>query len=110
MTKICKNYSEALTLLNGRKSRKVAGNTVLSLNDKGDIDLTFHQTKIITYFKDGGHDLFSGGYRTVTTKRRMNQFTRCQIVQRRGAWYVNGQPFVEGMVLNHGSIYNVSEV
>lgn len=47
-----------------------------------------HNTDIITYYQDGTVRLNSGGWRTLTTKDRLNQLTRACISQEKGIWYV----------------------
>lgn len=55
--------------------------------------LTYHSTKV-AIFKDGKLTLNSGGYRTVTTKRRINQAFKmfgidAYLYQKGNVWYVD---------------------
>jgi hypothetical protein len=106
-----KTYNEALKVLNGRKSKRLPKTaTTLRMLDNGDIGLEYHSTIVVTYFKDGGYKLDNGGWFTMTTKKRMNDFTDLVVCQSKGKWYVNGYDYHNGIELRRGSIYNVSEI
>jgi len=89
------NYETADSQLQGRNklSRKVGNNTYLIRNSgvPGDsIHLKLHDTYIITWYADGRVELNSGGWRTVTTKARMNEFLEgYSISQSKGQWFVS---------------------
>src|SRR5579864_7126511 len=89
------NYLKADSQLSGRNklSRKVGNNTYLVRNSGvlGDsIHLKLHDTYIITWYADGRTELNSGGWRTVTTKARINEHLEdgFGISQVKGLWYV----------------------
>jgi len=106
-----KTYNEALKVLNGRKSKRLPKTaTTLRMLDNGDIGLEYHSTIVVTYFKDGGYKLENGGWFTMTTKKRMNDFTTLRVTQKKGQWTVNGYEYKNGMILMNGSIHNVSEI
>ena len=48
---------------------------------------------LIAYHKDGTIYISSAGYRTVTTKDRLNGLPGVNIQQKKGVWYLNGQPW-----------------
>ena len=117
------NYETANSQLEGRckLSRKVGNNTYLIRNSgvAGDsIHLNLHDTYIITWYADGRTELNSGGWRTVTTKARMNEFIEgYSISQNRGQWYVShrnpkyngtcGMPYwIEDCLYDDGMIFN----
>jgi hypothetical protein len=52
------------------------------------ISLYYHDTAVIQWYRDGRIILDSGGYRTITTKRRLNQFANVNIYQRSFTWYM----------------------
>ena len=83
-----KTYADALAKLNGRKSRKIANNTYLRKEESGNIVVRLHSTDIITFTPDDLVTLNSGGWKTVTTKARMNEFSPFQIAQEKGVWVV----------------------
>ena len=88
------DYTKADSLLEGRckLQRKVGNNTYLVRNSgvPGDsIHLKLHDTYIITWYQDGRTELNSGGWRTVTTKARLNEhLSGHYISQVKGQWYV----------------------
>jgi len=69
-------YADLDAKLTGRcsKSRKVGNNTYLERRPGGDIAVRLHQTDVVTFHADGTATLDSGGWLTVTTKSRMNDY------------------------------------
>lgn len=111
------DYSTADSKLQGRNNlrRKVGNNTYLVRNSgvPGDsIHLKLHNTYVITWYADGRVELNTGGWRTVTTKDRINNnLEGFGIAQRKGQWYflrnTDTAPywedvamFEDGMVIN----------
>jgi len=98
----------ALASVEAVKSRKVANNTYEWFDNKGNRHIRLHMTDIVTFKPNGDIVLNSGGWRTVTTKARMNHFARVRIYSDRGTWYVqqadSSVPFVDGMVLPNGKL------
>ena len=81
---------------------------VTRANDGG-MTVTYHSTPIVHVDPEGVITLNSGGWRSVTTKRKMNQAANefglaYSVYQRKGEWFVDhghGEiPFVDGMVLD----------
>jgi hypothetical protein len=95
----------------------LSGKTATYVVIDGDlITVTYHLTRIVRVYYGKDIDsfnvvLFSGGWRTRTTKRRINQVfaaigAQWRIVQEKGNWYVISNefdniriPFVDGMNL-----------
>lgn len=112
-----KNFAEALEWLwrnaPGRSSARLGNNTYLEFFSGGGIVVRFHNTRIVWFREDEAQSvqLFTGGYRTVTTKERINQFILGYVFQKKGKWFVaSGQAdghinfnapreFVEGFTL-----------
>lgn len=100
------NYSEAIEFLNGKSSRKVAKirDTYVFMPFSGRIDVRYHGTSVVSFHGNGQTTLRSGGFYTVTTKRRLNQFSSAHVYQRKGIWYVDSadgtRVFEDGIVLN----------
>ena len=104
------DYAKASSLLTGRcaNRRKVANNTYLERRDNGAIAVKLHATDVLTLFPDGRVLFDTGGWRTVTTKERINRFApEVTVWSNRGVWYagVSGVGaegdtvvFAEGMV------------
>lgn len=85
------SYSDADQLLQGRnhQSRKIGNNTYLvRYTDWGNIAVRLHATDIVTYYPDGRIVLNTGGWKTVTTKSRINEFSPLQISQAKGVWSI----------------------
>jgi len=84
------NYQSATAQLTGRNSqrRKVGNNTYLERRGE-DIAIRLHNTDIITFHQNGEITLNTGGWTTVTTKARMNEFLEgWYISQSKGQWYI----------------------
>ncbi|KKK93888.1 hypothetical protein LCGC14_2688360, partial [marine sediment metagenome] len=99
-------FKAADALLTGRcqDGRNIANNTRLERRS-GSIALRYHATDVVTYHLDGSLTLDSGGWRTTTTKERINWALPRGLHLRRdkGVWFVgsswfdNGIPFADGM-------------
>ena len=89
----------------GKKTSKVIANNTLEIDLSGnDYAIRLHDTDILTY-KKGKYILDSGGWRTVTTKERMNRFlpSGYNVFQKDFDWFVNTPkgivPFIDKMKL-----------
>ena len=89
------------------KSRLLKGNTVVYRNAFDDnVYIRFHKTDILKFDGDGNVTLNSGGYHTITTKARLNEFQRVAYVyQEDFTWYVRLNDgsvidFYDGMKIN----------
>lgn len=95
-----KTYQHALNLLNGRDSRKVAHNTYARKLENGDIAIKLYATDVLVFHTNGAVTVNSGGYRTGTTKDRINSFLPAglpRLYQAKGVWnWGSGVPFSEG--------------
>ena len=79
-------------------------------NDGSHGGVTYHRTNIVSWF-DGKITLRSGGWESVTTKRKMNQASNqfdlgFGVFQKNYEWFVdlpNGEtvPFVDGMTFTN---------
>jgi hypothetical protein len=79
-------FTQAREKLGNRTSRKVANNTYL-VDLGGYIGLRLHGTIIVSYHPDQTK-VFTGGWRTVTTKARINDYLPAgRICQKAGTWY-----------------------
>lgn len=85
------NYETMNAKLTGRNkdSRKLANNTYLVRKDNGNIAVRLHNTDVVTYHPNGNIFFTSGGYRTVTTKDRMNGFSPATVSQKNGHWSIS---------------------
>lgn len=103
---IPKSYQEAKTMI-GMRNKKVLKNkraTIIAYHDDG-IDLIYHNTAVVTYKKDNTIRLNSGGYRSITTKARMNDAlgNRGYVFQKNYKWYFHAggitREFVDGITI-----------
>jgi len=103
-----KSLNESLTGRNSQK-RKLANNTYAERRESGAIAIRLHNTDILTFNQDGSIVATTGGWKTVTTKARLNEYLSCRISQERGKWSVhhNGKTveFADGITFHaDGSI------
>ena len=83
----CTNYWKAQTILGSRDTRNVCNNTRL-IKDDQDIHVELHNTRIITYHPDESVTLRTGGWRTVTTKARISEYSDVNLCSESGSWMV----------------------
>lgn len=96
------SFDDAANLLTGRNkdSKKLANNTYLVRTSDG-FAVKLHDTNIVTINKDGTYTLNSGGWLSMTTKARMNEFAPVSISQSKGVWYLrDGSLYSDGMTVN----------
>jgi len=86
------NYRDASERLtrNGKPipRRKVTNNTYLERRDGDRIALRLHAIDVLTFAPDGTVTLDTGGWRTVTTKDRINYLDGIRVYSDRGRWFV----------------------
>lgn len=92
-----RDFASAEALLGGKPSRPLLNNTRLVRVDADTIAVALHGTFVVTYHRSGRVTVDSGGWRTVTTKDRINRFAPVHVQQRRGEWYVGDGAFRDGM-------------
>lgn len=97
------DYSGAFSLLGSKDTYKLKSNTSLERED-GYIALRFHATSIIKFFPDRSIKIRNGGYQTVTTKDRLNEYLNSAVISTRdGNWVitVHGTEYLfeDGMVI-----------
>lgn len=68
--------------------------TTVSRSPDGTIRVTYHETDVVTVYPNGRIDLDTGGWRTPTTKTRMNQASHqlglgFLVWQKDWEWYVD---------------------
>ena len=97
-----KSFQDAEAALGSKDSKKLENNTVLVRLDENRIVVQLHQTNVVTYCRYGDIVLNSGGYRSATTKDRINGYAPCAgLFQKGGEWFlstVDGpKPFTDGI-------------
>ena len=100
------DFSTATATLKNRESKKVGNNTYLVRVSPDAIGVRLHNTVVVTIHSNGTYTLNSGGWRTVTTKDRINAYSPVRVNQRKYEWFVGDEdvPFYDGIVVNvqHG--------
>lgn len=67
------DYPSAKAFLRGKQQRELAHNT--DVVDDGDrISIRLYGTRVVTYYSDGSFSVSHGGYKTLTTRRRLTTF------------------------------------
>ena len=100
-----KVYLDLLNTLKKRTTKKLLNNTYAVRRENGRIAVRLHNTDVVTFDPNGDVMLDTGGWKTVTTKSRMNQYLPrpLRVYARNFVWYVwDGKSEVEfedGMVL-----------
>jgi hypothetical protein len=99
------NFQCAIEKLAGRDSRKVQPNTYLEKLGDGQIGVRYHDTIVVRIHSDGRYTLNTGGWKTVSTRDRICEYSNARIEIQRGNWFIsNGHggtvPFENGMVID----------
>lgn len=91
------------------KSILIANNTV-EYHQTGKRVIRLHQTDIITFHKN--HIILnSGGWKTITTKDRLNRFqSLCNIYQGKGIWYAKTKTGMESVFYDGIKILNTGRI
>lgn len=87
------NFQDAAAELNETQMKRygrklLQNNTYLYKRDENAYAVQLHLTDVVTIRRDGTFVLNSGGWRTPTTKERINNYAPCTIQQMGGIWYV----------------------
>lgn len=88
-----------------KEAKMIGNNTIRWKDNSGDIHIRLHNTDVVTHKSGGTVILNSGGWRTPTTKDRINKHMGFgSIGQEKGIWYFNygntKVPFFDGLMLN----------
>jgi hypothetical protein len=96
-------HAEAISLVRGsnnRDSRKVGNNTYARILNNGSVAIRLHSTDVVTIHEDNTATLNTDGWQTVTTKKRINEYSPIKIYQKAREWYLSdGRDFQDGMLV-----------
>ena len=103
-------YMELKTLFQSAKDQSkgkpIAGNTRIVKTERG-FGIMFHSTVIFNVSKSNRAILNNGGWESVTTKKRLNEYlpTGYYIFQKKGDWFLKKpdgtkQPYQNGYMIN----------
>jgi hypothetical protein len=113
--KIPHSFASAKQFMGERTEKKIPGKvaTKITFNKRDDdgmeyYSLWYHHTWVTNWYADGSIMLNAGRYRTVTTKRRINDAIRGKgsAYQRKGKWFFYDNdskvdvPFEDNMIIN----------
>jgi len=83
-----------------RGQRKIGNNTYAYIERDGSVSVELHGTKVVRFYQNGLVQLNSGGWRTSTTKQRINKYSPVKIFQKNFEWFLaNGTPFEDNMLV-----------
>lgn len=79
------DYKSADEKLQGRcqQSRKMGNNTYLHRDGGDSISLRLHSTDVVTWYRNGDIKLNTGGWNTVTTRDRINEYSPWRVTSER---------------------------
>ena len=83
-------YLEAVKMVKGKSSaskRKIGNNTYATIQPDGSVTIRLHATDVVTIYPDDAVKINSGGYRTSTTKNRINKYSPVKVYQRNWRWH-----------------------
>lgn len=96
-------HTEAVKMVKGisyRTRRKVGNNTYATIEYDNSVSIELHGTKVVVFYPNGLVKLNSGGWRTSTTKDRINKYSPVRVYQEKYQWFLSdGTPFEDNMVL-----------
>lgn len=94
-------FFEAQKIIKNRQTKKIKNNTYLVKIDEDTIGVRLHDTIIIKIHRNGAYTLNSNGWRTITTKQRINEYCPVHVHQKRFRWYVGTEehPFFDGIIV-----------
>ncbi len=98
------SYGQAAMKLGTKDSAKVANNTYLVRIDFNTIAVRHQNTHVVLIRRNGMYTLNSGGWRTLTTKDRINAYSPARLFQKAREWYLQTPnsvvPYRDNMVVN----------
>jgi len=98
------NYAEAVSMVHGKtkqKARKIGNNTYAEIERDNSVSIRLHGTAVVRFYPNGLVKLNSGGWRTSTTKNRINKYSPVKVYQKKYEWYLqDGAEFEDNILVN----------
>ncbi len=98
------NYNDAVEMVHGRtnrKTRKIGNNTYAEIEYDNSVSIRLHGTAVVRFYPNGVVKLNSGGWRTHTTKDRINKYSPVKVYQKKYQWYLqDGAEFEDNILVN----------
>lgn len=101
------NFQEAKNIFEKSRKRKLYNNTYLTKTEEG-FGIRLHETIVVELLKDRAR-LNTGGWKTITTKDRINQYSPLRVFQKSHVWYLGTEenPYFDGIEVSYkGKILN----
>jgi len=80
-------FEQAEAFMRGRQSRVIGSNTRLVRDTNDTISVYHHRTPIVSYEDNGEIVVDTGGYHSMSTKVRVNEFSPLHVWQKDHQWY-----------------------
>jgi len=96
------NYNDAKLKLDTpikKDSKKLENNTYL-IRHEDYIGVRLHDTEVVQLYPDHA-ELYTGGWRTSTTKDRINKYSSVNVYTQKHIWYIDGYLFYEGIIIDY---------
>lgn len=98
---VCRlSYEEGLAKLKGKDQKELENNTYLVKVDDETLGVKLHNTIVVYIFKSGIYQLDTGGWRTSTSKNRINRYGPASVYQKNNIWYIGEGIFEDGVRVN----------
>ena len=98
-------YDEAVSMVHGktnRKERKIGNNTYAEIEYDNSVSIRLHGTAVVRFYPNGLVKLNSGGWRTSTTKDRINKYSPVSVYQKNFEWFLRDHtPFEDNMLVRN---------
>ena len=95
------SFDDAVKTLKGKDSKKLENNTYLVRVDADSVGVKLHNTVVVYIYKSGNYQYDSGGWRSVTTKDRINKYGPVGIHQKDNVWYIGEGIYEDGVMLDN---------
>jgi len=106
-------YDEAAQLFSTSRygSKNLGQRSTWLEKDGDDYVIRYHQTYVVRIHANGFYTLKSGGWKTMTTKKRINEYSSANLYQRDFEWYLaDGTEFHDGIIVDrNGKEANIPE-
>jgi hypothetical protein len=85
-----------------RKTRKIGNNTYAEIEYDNSVSIRLHGTSVVRFYPNGLVKLNSGGWRTSTTKDRINKYSPVSVYQKNFEWFLRDHtPFEDNILVRN---------
>jgi len=93
-------FKAAAEKLGNRDRKKLENNTYLVKVDDKTFGVKLHNTVVVYIHQSGRYSLDTGGWRTVTTKDRINRYSPARVHQNNNIWYIGDGIYEDGVTVD----------